>query len=198
MNAALAREGSKAPNRARAEPARASVAFSFAAMPTEGVRPGLDARNLQADDRFVRALIRRFVADPQLAEDLAQDTWLAALRHASGAGFFERAWLGTVARNFVFQALRGKARRAAREQAVARALEVEPDDDVALDVELRRRVLAAVDTLDEPYRSVIRLRFFEDLPPTQIAERLGQPVETVRTRLKRALVRVHAQMRAVE
>lgn len=63
------------------------------------------------------------------------------------------------------------------------------------DGELRARLLAAVEAFDEPYRSVLRLRFFEDLPPTQIAERLALPVETVRTRLKRALVRVQAHLR---
>jgi hypothetical protein len=39
---------------------------------------------------------------------------------------------------------------------------------------------------------VIRLRFFEDLPPTRIAERLGEPLETIRTCLERALRNVQA------
>jgi len=49
------------------------------------------------------------------------------------------------------------------------------------------RVARAVRTLDEPYRTAILLRYFEDLPPPAIAARLGAPLETVRTRLRRGL-----------
>jgi len=59
------------------------------------------------------------------------------------------------------------------------------------DAELRARVLQAVAELDDHYREVVRLRFFEDLTPTEIAARLRLPVETVRTRVKRGLAQVH-------
>lgn len=137
-------------------------------------------------DRFLRALARRLVEDQHLAEDLAQDTWLAALRHSAGATFLKRAWLGTVAKNFALQTLRGSARRLAREEAVARSI-VQEGADATLDEFSAQRLRAALDRLHEPYRTAIRLRFFDDLPPSLIAERLQVPVETVRTRLKRAL-----------
>lgn len=156
---------------------------------------GLDPEQLAAHDRFIRAVVRRSVSDPDLLEDLTQDTWLAALQHSAASRFFERAWLGTVAQNFVFQTLRGRARRLAREAAAARALEVPPDVDGAIDPELRARVLAAVEALAEPYRTALHLRFFEDLPPTAIAERLGTRPETVRTRVKRGLAQVLARLR---
>ncbi len=171
------------------------MAFTLPTMACPRVSIGTLPEDLAADDRFVRSLIRRFVTDPHLVDDLAQDTWEAALRHSAAGGFFERAWLGTVAQNFVFQSLRGKARRVAREAYVARSEEVEPAADSELDPDLRRRVLSAVRALDEPYRSAVQLRFFEDLPPTLIAERLGVPAETIRTRIKRGLGRVHAHMR---
>jgi len=161
-------------------------------MPKPRVPAGLDPERMVADERFVRAVIRRLVADPHLVEDLTQDTWLAALRHTTS---FERAWLGTVARNFVFQALRGRLRRIAREAAVARSVEIDPGDG-PLDEDLRRRVQAAVQALEEPYRSAIHLRFFEDLPPTVIAEKLGERPETVRTRIKRGLAQIHALLRS--
>jgi len=50
--------------------------------------PGdLDPERFAADDRFVRALLRRFVADPNAVDDLAQETWLAVLRQAASGGF---------------------------------------------------------------------------------------------------------------
>ena len=65
-----------------------------------------------------------------------------------------------------------------------------------IDAELRQRVLAAVEALHEPYRTVVRLRSYDDLAPTEIAARLRVPHETVRTQLKRGLQAVHAPMRA--
>jgi len=158
-------------------------------------RPGLDldvlaAEALAAQDQSLRRLLRRFVADPHLVEDLTQDTWLAALRHTAAQRFLERAWLGRVAQNFAYQAMRGQARRIAREAAVARSLRLEPSDELVVDAELRERVLAALAALDEPYRTALHLRFFEDLTPTAIAQRLAIPTETVRTRIKRALRQV--------
>jgi len=147
---------------------------------------------LAAEDVYIRRLLRRFISDPHLVDDLTQETWLAALRHGAAARFLARAWLGRVAQNHAFQALRGRARRIARETEVARSLaltpeELEPAHELALDEELRARVRTALQTLGEPYRTVLQLRFFEDLGPTEIAARLELPTETVRTRIKRAL-----------
>ena len=153
----------------------------------------LDPERFAADDRFVRALLRRFVADPNAVDDLAQETWLAVLKQAATGGFLGRAWLSTVARNFALQTLRGNQRRIARESRAARD-ELEPEEDARCDAETRGRVLAAVEQLDEPYRGVLRLRYYEDLMPCEIADRTGLPVETVRTRLKRGLARVHREL----
>ena len=153
----------------------------------------LDPERFAADDRFVRALLRRFVADPNAVDDLAQETWLAVLRQAATGGFLGRAWLSTVARNFALQSLRGDQRRLARESWAARD-ELEPEGDAGCDGATRRRVLAAVEQLDATYRDVVRLRYYEDLMPCEIAERTGLPVETVRTRLKRGLARVHREL----
>ena len=152
----------------------------------------LDPEELAAHDRFVRAVIRRLVGDPELVEDLTQETWLAALQHSAASRLLGRAWLGTVAQNFVFQALRGKARRLAREALVARS-EVAPEE-APLDPELCRRMLEAVRALEEPYRTAIHLRFYEDLLPAEIAERLGTRPETVRTRIKRGLARIQVSL----
>ncbi|MBI3847168.1 MAG: hypothetical protein HY292_21275, partial [Planctomycetes bacterium] len=61
---------------------------------------------------------------------------------------------------------------------------------------LRREVVDAVLGLDEPYRTTLLLRFFEDEPASSIAKRLGIPVETVRTRIKRGLDRVRERLDA--
>src|SRR6185436_2817185 len=100
----------------------------------------------------VRALLRRFVSDPSTIDDLAQETWLAALAQAAGGGFLGRPWLSTVARNFALQTLRGRQRRILREAMAAKGIEVE--GDAHCDPDLRARVLQAVAQLDEHYREV--------------------------------------------
>jgi RNA polymerase sigma factor (sigma-70 family) len=167
-----------------------------AAMERQRLERAVERDELIEHDRFVRALIRRFIADPHLADELTQETWLAALRQSAASRFLQRAWLGTVARNLAFQAMRANARRLERETAAARSLAVEPDGEVHIDADLRRRVLAAVEALHEPYLTVVRLRFYDDLAPTEIAARLRVPHETVRTQLKRGLQAVHAHLRA--
>ena len=57
-------------------------------------------------------------------------------------------------------------------------------------------MVAAVLALAEPYRSAVLLRYYEELPPRAIARRLGVPVETVRTRVKRGVELI--RMRLVE
>src|SRR5262245_2004586 len=59
-----------------------------------------------------------------------------------------------------------------------------------------RRVVSSVLALEEPYRDVVLLRFFEDLPPREVARRLGVPTETVRTRTRRALDRLRERLDA--
>lgn len=159
-----------------------------------GPLPQPRANRFEADDAFVRALARRLCGDPHLADDAAQETWLAALQQAQPPSLFEglgRAWLGTVARNSVLQALRGAQRRLRREQAVARGLAVD-DQALAADPELHARLRAAVQALPDDYRAVVQQRFFEDRLPVAIADALGVPIETVRTRLRRALDRLRA------
>lgn len=179
------------------EPDAGSAASLCRPVPA-GPLPKPQASRFQADDAFVRALARRLCGDAHLADDAAQETWLAALQQAQPPSLFEglgRAWLGTVARNSVLQAVRGRQRRLHREQAVARGL-VHDDPALDADPELLARLRAAVQQLPDDYRAVVQQRFFEDRLPVAIADALGVPIETVRTRLRRALDRLRAAMTA--
>jgi hypothetical protein len=60
--------------------------------------------------------------------------------------------------------------------------------------ETLRRVIEAVVALEEPYRSTVLLRFYDGLPPAEIASAQGVPASTVRTRLQRALERLRRQL----
>ena len=119
--------------------------------------------DLLAHESFLEELSHNLVHDHQTADDLVQDTWLTALerppRHQSNLG----AWLRAVARNLAIRRIRTTKRRVRRETEVARPESSSPRvfDDRE---ETLVAVTGAVHDLGEPYRTVIILRFFEDLP----------------------------------
>lgn len=131
------------------------------------------------------------------AEDLVQDVWTRALEHSPGPETGARAWLARVTRNLAVSRFRALDRRRLREREHA---DRRPDSDAGAveeaseRFELAQRLAAAVQGLEEPYRGVILLRFFEGLEPRDIAARLGVPLATVRTRQQRALVRLRERL----
>lgn len=142
---------------------------------------------LLAHTEFLSALSARLVSGGADADDLAQETWLSALRHPPADAGAVRAWLAKVARNHALQAHRTRRRRAAREQWVARPEGLPSTDEIVARENARRGVVDSLHRLSEPYRSTLLLRFYEDLPPREVARRMNVPVETARTRIKRGL-----------
>lgn len=146
---------------------------------------GAPPESVLAHGESLRSLARALLGDRDAAEDAVQDTWVRYLesRPTQGAGL--GGWLATVLRRLVSNRKREAARRAERERASARRESVdEPslrDREQAL-----RSVVEAVLALEEPYKAVVLLRWFEGLPPREIAARLGIDAGVVHTRLSRA------------
>lgn len=143
----------------------------------------------------VRGLLLRLTGQRELADDLAQETFLRAYR---GLGAFEgrarvSTWLYRIAYNvFVNHRQRSKV------------LDALPEDfDPAAPVtpatnpthgDLRRDVHAAVATLPEHYRAVVVLHYLEDASYPEIAEILDLPLGTVKTHLHRAKKLLRGQL----
>ena len=77
---------------------------------------------------------------------------------------------------------------------MARAERLPAADSVAARAEIVRAVGEIVSELPDPFREALLLRFWEGLPPRRIADRLGVPVATVRSRTRRALQRVRREL----
>jgi RNA polymerase sigma-70 factor (ECF subfamily) len=144
--------------------------------------------DLLAHQGFLRGLVRSLVFEHEEAEEYLQETWAYAFRKPPRPGPGLKAWLAKVARNFIRQDRRSRGRRDLREAAVA-VPETDSGTERAVERErIRRRVVDAVLGLAEPYRTAVVLRYLDDdLPPREIARVTDAPVETVRTRIKRAL-----------
>lgn len=136
---------------------------------------------------WVRRLAARLVNDTWSADDVAQETLAIALTAMPGETKRQRSWLSTVARRVASRFRRTEDRRELRERAAVCGEAAPATDDVVERATLQRCVVDHVLALPEPYRTTILLRFLEELPTGVIAERRGEPVETVRTRLKRGL-----------
>ncbi len=144
--------------------------------------------------RFLRGLARALLHDRDAADDVVQGTYTAALTRGPGPGWSLPQWLAGVARNLARRSLRERTRRNARESAAARREHARPTDEVVEFEELRTRVVDAVMALDEPYRSVVLLRYYDGLEPRQIATHTNTPPATVRSQLHRALAQLRGRL----
>jgi len=136
---------------------------------------------------FVRRLARRLVRDEARAEDVVQDTYVAALRNPPRHAGALRAWLASVVRKIAFTHRRSEQRRRDREEQAPPGRPLPAPEEVAERAQWHQRVVNAVMELDEPYRSTLLLRYFEDLNSSEIARVHDVPPATVRTRVKRGL-----------
>lgn len=142
---------------------------------------------LLAHAGWVREIARRLVRDEATADELVQDTWVAALRSPPPEGRPVRPWLRAVLANFARRRMRGEARRRAREAACARGEGVAAAEELVEEIELQRALAREVLALREPYRTVLLRRFYRGESAARIARATGVPPGTVRSQLDRGL-----------
>src|SRR5688572_3222100 len=186
-----------------ASPSRSSARDAEPFAPPAGPRmvemapdpvPPVPLERLREHRSRVRSLARARVRDPWDADDVEQDLWLASMETPPAREGAVRRWFRVVARHAAGKSRRGDSRRLAREEKAARPEAERPTAEVVAEADALRRVVVAVMDLEEPYRAAVLLRWFEDLPPAAIAARQGVPVETVRTRLRRAVERLRERL----
>ena len=149
------------------------------------------------------ALAFRSVRQAQLAEEIVQEAFLAVWRtpdRYDAARGSVRSWLmGTVHHRAVDAVRREQAQRRRAEQAsgLGPGIVEDPVDDVLAAIDLpreRRLVRAALGELPEEQRDVIQRMYFDGLSQSQIAERTGLPLGTVKSRTLLAMRRLRAHL----
>jgi RNA polymerase sigma-70 factor (ECF subfamily) len=159
--------------------------------------------------RPVYNFILRFVGDKETAEDLLQEAFLRVIK---GADNYKRqakftTWLYTIARNLcVDQSRRRKHRKHASLDAPMSAsedsntlLDVLPSSEMASDrktvnKELHATMQRAIAALVEEQREVFLMREFLDMPFKDIADVVGVPENTVKSRMRYALEKLRLEL----
>lgn len=143
--------------------------------------------DLLTEAHWLEGLARALVADREEARELVQEVWVRALEGKPADVRRPRAWLAEVLRNVLGMRRRAAGTRATRERARVREGNERGAGDVVERAEAQRFLVEAVLALDEPLRSTVLLRFFDELSSAEIAHRLALPESTVRSRLAQAL-----------
>lgn len=158
------------------------------------------------DEAALEAIYRRYstliftvalrsLGDVTEAEDVTQKVFVAAWRgragyQASRAGI--SSWLMGIARNKIVDAHSARAKQRKIADATAKNMPAPTQEPV--DVTDRLIVADELARLDEVPRQVLRLAFYEDLTHSQIAERMSLPPGTVKSHIRRSLLKIRSRL----
>jgi RNA polymerase sigma-70 factor (ECF subfamily) len=150
---------------------------------------------------IVHGLTRRILRDMSAAEEVTVEVYAQAYQHAwryDGARGKPLAWLLTMARSRALSRLRQESRRTTRETPMDAGPDLaSPDagpDDLGSASETRRAVLKALADLSTDQRRVIEMAYYLGLSHSEIAARLGQPLGTVKTHIRRGMLLLRDQL----
>jgi RNA polymerase sigma-70 factor, ECF subfamily len=166
----------------------------------ERVRKGDQGAMAEIFDRYsgaVYSVAFRILRDPGHAEDVVQEIFFQLWRHSDsfveGRGSLG-AWLVVVARNRAIDVLRRRKPSDSVEDVVLAS-----PGNLASDAEraaLVERVRKVVQNLPPEQRKSMELAFFEGLTHSEIAEKTGDPLGTVKTRIRLALITLRKAFQA--
>lgn len=156
-------------------------------------------------DRRVYGLAYRVVGDVEEAGDVRQTAFLrayGALESFNGQAAFS-TWLYRVVLNLCRDRLRSRRVRARHAEVMSAhrgeaCHEAGPSDGACEQRELSREVAKAVAALPQTEREVVVLRHYQGLTFGRIAEVLGTPVSTVKSRMSRALGSLRSRLKDVD
>ncbi len=152
---------------------------------------------------YANAIALRILGLPEEAEEVIQDVfwrlWKGNIRYDASRGRFS-TWLYAMTRNRSIDRLRARRRQPATdpmpETPVFPAPE-DPEEDAGA-AQKRRQVLAALSALPDEQRRAIELCFYQGLTHREAAQRLKEPLGTVKGRVKLAMNKLRVSLRGIE
>ena len=150
---------------------------------------------------LVCALAMRLLGDMADAEEVTLDVytqvWRTAATYSQARGSVV-SWLVTLARSRAIDRLRSRANRAQREQPILEftdfeAATVSPEQQIVFS-QRSQRVRAAMATLAPEQSEALQLAFFSGLSHSELAQRLGQPLGTVKSRIRSGMMKLRTEL----
>ncbi len=175
----------------------------------ESLLAGLGAGDSEAAAAFVRrfqarvfGLAMSIVGDRYAAEDIAQETFVRAWKHARAFDPRRGAvatWLLTIARNIAVDVIRmRRADPVDPESLLARVGLVEDADDRLVGADDTQRLRRAISSLPEEQKRALVLASFLGLTGREISEREDVPLGTVKTRIRAGMMKLRAELEVTD
>ena len=149
----------------------------------------------------VYSLALHMLKQPPLAEEVTQDVflniWLKAASFNAERGQ-PRSWIMSVAHHRVVDVIRSRRRTTSMTDPEGyETLERIPSGGASVESQVqqnldRERIMQALATLPENQREVILLAYFEGYSQSEMAEALGQPLGTIKTRVRLAMLKLRS------
>lgn len=155
-------------------------------------------------NRVVYSFALRILGDPRLAEELLQEVffrvWRQGNAYQSAKGSFI-TWLLSITHNMAIDDIRKRKRRPQSADNADADLVLAGIADNKTDVEnevwlgtVRSSILAAMETLPPAQRDAIELAYFQGLTQREVADRLGEPLGTIKTRMRLGMQKLRDQL----
>lgn len=146
----------------------------------------------------IKSMMLKLGSGDALAEDLVQETFLMVWRKAalySSQRGAPSTWIFTIARNLRIDQLRRQSNKPYEDLEKVELASDAPIGNVLLEQrQVIERVTVALTALPEEQREVVRLSFIHDMPHARIAETVGIPLGTVKSRLRLAYERLRPML----
>jgi len=153
--------------------------------------------------RLIYSLTLRIVRNEEEARELQQDVFLQVWQKAAlfdnERGSFV-TWLVTLAHNKSINTLRSRRYKKSTKEAKQDIADITSDSTVshhtplsdAVESDERRHVLAALEQIPELQRKALYLSYYEGYSQSEIAEMLGEPLGTIKTRMRKGMMKLVA------
>jgi len=161
------------------------------ALLVSAIRAGDEQAMAQLYDRYspiVYSVALRVLGDTGAAEDILQDIFMQLWRRPDSFDASRGslpAWLAVIARNRAIDSLR---KRRLETDIADVVLSVQPDLTGAEWSGALEKIRGALGNMPPPQRSALEMAYFEGLSHTEIAERTGEPLGTIKTRIRSGLL----------
>ncbi len=158
--------------------------------------PGAAGELMETYGNLVWSIARRLLGNGAETEDAVQDAFIELWRHAGrfdAAKGNEAAFVSTIAKRRVIDRVRRRGRRPDREPLPEH---YEPADEIVADpaeqADEVARATAALESLPEPRQGVLRMALLAGTTHAEISQQTGLPLGTVKTHVRRGLIRMRA------